>query len=200
MIAHTHMSERIHLSPMSWVEKGMLPRSFEYDFEQLWTLHPVEFGKVKIMGKVIDTPRWQQSYEHSYWYSGMMHVAPSLPEPFQPFKEWANGLGWGHFNQALINWYDNGHHYIGKHSDDTTQLVHRSAILSISMGAERTFRIRRKGSEEKVMDVAMPTNSYLVMGGAMQEEFTHEVPKIAGKKGATTIGRRINVTLRQFRQ
>lgn len=194
------MCERIHLSDLSWVEKGVLPTTLVmYDFEHLWGLHPEQFGKVKILGKVIDTPRWQQSYDHPYWYSGMMHEAPPLPEPFRPFKEWVDQLGWGPFNQVLINWYANGHHYIGKHSDDITQLVTRSPIVSISLGAERTFRVRRKEDGEKIIDIPMPTNSYLVMGGAMQEEFTHEVPKIAGKKGEAMVGRRINITFRQFK-
>ena len=43
----------------------------------------------------------------------------------------------------------------------------------------------------------MPDRTVLVMGGRFQKEFKHEVPKIAGGRGQR-IGRRINITFRQF--
>lgn len=41
----------------------------------------------------------------------------------------------------------------------------------------------------------MPHGTVLVMGGKFNTEFTHEVPKIGGKKGEET-GKRINITFR----
>ena len=97
----------------------------------------------------------------------------------------------------MINWYANGHHYIGPHSDDETQLVNDSQVLSLSLGAERIFRIREKKSKQVVQDISMPHGTVVVMGGMIQNQYTHEVPKINGKKGED-VGRRINITFRQF--
>jgi alkylated DNA repair dioxygenase AlkB len=193
---------RLNLANNSWVEQSTLPESLlkDEDFEALWEKHPDAFGKVNMMGRVIDTPRWQQSYLRAYNYTGMMHDPLPLPEEFQCALDWANALyprEWT-FNQVLINWYENGLHYIGSHSDDTRQLVPHSPIVSISLGAERRFRIREKATKSVVADLKMTNRSYVVMGGEMQNHYTHEVPKINGEKGKT-VGRRINITFRVFK-
>lgn len=190
---------RIDLDASSWVLQGNLPNSIGFDFNELWNLHPNEYNKVQIMGRIVDTPRWQQSYMRPYAYSGLVHNALPLPQQFQPFLDWANQLeGLPTFNQALINWYQNGHHYIGPHSDDTRQLVTDSPILSISLGQSRTFRIRDKTTKSIVRDIEMTHGSYIVMCGKMQEKYTHEVTKVLGKKGEN-LGKRINVTFRVFK-
>lgn len=89
----------------------------------------------------------------------------------------------------------NGHHYIGKHSDDERQLIPNSPIFSASFGAERVFRIRDKADGSIVRDVVMTDNSFVLMGPGMQKRFTHQVPKITGNKGAATPAR-INVIFR----
>lgn len=191
------MTERIELGQNSWLECGRLPDELTYDFETLWNLHPAEFGQIKIMSRYIDTPRWQQSYEKPYRYSGMLHQALPLPAEFIPFYDYARTMY--PFNQVLINWYENGHHYIGPHSDDTRQLEADSPIFSISLGTnERVFRIRDKATKKVVLDMPMPDRTYLIMCGETQNHFTHEVPKINGKKGEN-VGRRINITFRIFR-
>ena len=75
-----------------------------------------------------------------------------------------------------------------------------SVVLSISLGAERVFRVKDHASKGKQykQDFAMPNRSYLVMGGKMQERFTHEVPKISGAR-AKLMGPRINITFRRFK-
>ncbi len=184
----------------SWLEQDVLPDGLLANFEVLWAQHPAEYGKVCILGRVMDTPRWQQTYLRSYNYSGMNHEALPLPEPFTPAMEWANTLypGVWTFNQVLINWYQNGHHYIGPHSDDTRQLVNGSPIVSVSLGAQRTFRIRDKETKGIVLDMNMPNRTFVIMGGDMQRHYTHEVPKVGGAKGEA-VGRRINITFRVFK-
>lgn len=193
---------KVHwLDDESWIEQGRLPLDMTWDFDKLWCLHPEEFGEVRYMGKIVKTPRWQQTYCRSYYYSGMMHEALALPAEFRVFLDWANGLyrDWT-FNQVLVNWYLDGRHYISKHSDGERQIVPRSPIVSVSLGQSRCFRVRRKGNapdDEVVFEVDMPDRSFLAMCGAMQEHFTHEVPKVNGAKGAS-MGRRINITFRVF--
>lgn len=189
--------------PINWYsvgEKSILGHCIftdSYDFEELWNLHPEEYGEVILYGKRMKTPRWQQSYDLPYNFSGMLHDALPLPDQFKPFLDWANSLGLGEFNQKLINWYSNGHHYIGAHSDDEKQLVPNSPIVSISLGAERKFRLRLKGAKGIYKDILLPDRTALIMAGQFQKELTHEIVKISGKKGEK-VGRRINITFRQF--
>lgn len=197
-LADGHITKH-SLDEESWIEQGVLPKELEYDFNTLWILHPEEFGLVKMAGKYVKTPRWQQSYLKPYWFSGMMHEALELPKAFQPFMNWANTLyqEWT-FNQVLINWYLDGKHYIGPHSDAEHQIVKGSPIVSISLGQERVFRVRAKGDGGIILDLDMPNNTYVSMCGKMQERFLHEVPKVDGAKGAK-MDRRINITFRVFK-
>eukprot|EP00656_Telonema_subtile_P056660 TRINITY_DN9111_c0_g1_i1.p1 TRINITY_DN9111_c0_g1~~TRINITY_DN9111_c0_g1_i1.p1 ORF type:complete len:361 (+),score=31.75 TRINITY_DN9111_c0_g1_i1:105-1187(+) len=188
------------LTNHSWIESGTLPAALRLvPFDTLWDLHPTEFGKVKLLGKVLDTPRWQQTYGRAYSFTGMEHAAVSMPEQFEPYHAWANSLGYGVFNQMLVNWYQDGRHYIGTHSDETRPLVTDSPILSVSLGCTRTFRIRHKPDKQIIKDVPLPHGTVLVMGGGFQGEFKHEVPKVGGSKGLM-LGKRINLTFRQFRE
>jgi alkylated DNA repair dioxygenase AlkB len=167
------------------------------DFNSLWNIHPETYGTIKILGKEISTPRWQQSYGRDYRFTGMNHAALPVPELLDPFLEWANSLGYGTFNQVLVNWYANGHHYIGKHRDSESQLVPQSPIISISLGATRTFRIRNYATNDIIMDLSVNNGDVVIMGGNFQSELTHEIPKISGMKGEG-VGPRINITFRQF--
>lgn len=182
------------LDDASWIEQGYLPEDIEFDFDDIWRLHPPEVGKVMMFDRLVDTPRYSQCYMRPYEFSGVKHNALSLPVELVPFLEWANRDD-EKYNQVFVNWYRNGLDYIGPHTDKEREHVPNSSILSISLGAEeRVFRVRDKTSKEIVMDIGMPNRSYLVMCGDIQENYTHEVPKT--KKSG--IGRRINITLRKF--
>lgn len=187
------------LDDSSWIEQGTLPATTSYNFDALWQLHPEEYGKVYIHGKLISTPRWQQSYMKPYWFSGMNHPAKELPDLVMPFLDWVNKLyetKWV-FNQVLINWYADGHHYIGPHADDEKQLVPGSPIISLSLGETRKFRIRDKNERKIVKDIDMPNETCIAMCGEMQKHYLHEVPKITGNKGID-MGKRINITFQVF--
>ena len=179
----------------SWLVQDAIP-SLPYDFDTLWALHPANLGQIKMYDKIIETPRYSQCYGVPYWYSGMLHTPTSnLPVEFEPFKAWAKDIGT--FNQILINWYESGEHYISKHTDDEKQIVPNSPILSISLGSTRTFRIRKIKNKEIILDLPMPDQSYVIMGGEIQKHYTHEVPKTVSKK--TPVGQRINITFRTLK-
>lgn len=183
----------------SWIDYGTLPESIQYNFEEIWSLHPEEYNKVKILGKVIDTPRWQQTYGKSYNYTGMVHEALPMPRQIEPFLEYVQNLYSDYkFNQILINWYENGLHYIGAHSDNTKPLVENSPIVSITLGQERLFRIKEKQTKKTIKDIILKDKIVITMGGAFQTYYTHEVPKVSGKKGEQ-LGKRINITFRCFK-
>lgn len=198
----------------SWLDLTLLPinlRVNEKKFQEIWNLHPTTSSEVLIMGKLTPIPRYQQAYLRDYKFSGVEAKSLPLPEILEPYLTWANDLGYGKFNQFLLNWYEDGNHYIGSHSDDEKQLKSNSPIITITLcqlsGADkkgntkkvtlRKFRIRDK-EKNIVKDIETSNGLVIIMGGAFQSEFKHEIVKIAGKKSAE-VGPRISITLRQFK-
>lgn len=83
-----------------------------------------------------------------------------------------------HFNGILVNKYVNGEKYIGAHSDDERGLdKNNKAVASIAYGpGVRNFRIRDKQTKKIVLNYDHKPQTLLVMEGAFQSEFTHEIP------------------------
>lgn len=193
--------DRIQLTEESWLDVFQIPEEkfTDLNFEELWDMHPEERGKGIIYGELKEFPRYTQSYGKNYKFTGVENVGEKIPEILEQLKILVDNLGYGDFQQILLNWYKNGHDYIGRHSDDEKQLVPNSAIVSISLGATRKFRIRSKKDKEKVlMDIDLPNGSIVAMCGKFQKELKHEIVKVNGKKGEN-VGRRINITYRQFK-
>jgi alkylated DNA repair dioxygenase AlkB len=200
----------LNISKTSWIDVFLLPEHLipkKEEMDQLWSLHPEEKGKVKIMGNVIETPRWQQSYGRSYRFSGMNHEALPIPELVKKYLDYANTLGYTkpfrfEFNMALLNWYENGSMYIGPHSDDESEMEKTSkgetVVFSISLGQERDFKLIPKEEKDVALKIPMPHGTVVVMGGTCQKTHKHAVPKVTGKK-AEGMKPRINITFRIFR-
>lgn len=199
----------------SWI------RTFQYSgtkvdtraFDRLWDLHPKEHAEVIMMGKLIPVPRWQQTYGAvGYNFSGVKHDAVPIPGILSPFLMYANEVcasyleSYGRqFNMVFLNWYENGHHYIGYHSDDEKQLLKNTAgetlVFSLTFGAKREFYIREKSKTKPLPEPTKFTlkhGSGILMGGKCQETHKHSIPAIGGKKGEK-VGRRINMTFRIFK-
>ena len=193
----------------SWVTyQQEIPDEIKVDsttFERLWKLHPDERSWVKIFGKRIQVPRYQEAYGCSYYYSGVYHKAHPISDPYlKALIVWVRKHSGLPYSSLLVNWYENGQHYIGAHSDDETQLVKNQSIYSFTFGQERTFRIDAKkkylkktgGTQPKErLDLSLKNNSLVIMGGEMQTYYKHSVPKRAI---STCPERRINITLRLF--
>lgn len=191
------ITERITLDHGVWLDMGYT-MPVKATLEGLWEHRPENFNKVVIRGRTVETPRWQQAYGRDYYFTGMNHTALPIPEILQGFLDWANDLEeykqFGSFNGILVNWYQDSSHYIGPHSDDVRNLVPNTPILTASIGATRTFRIRSKEDRSIVKDIEAVGKTYIVMGSTMQSHYTHEIVKSSKK-----IGRRVSVTLRMFK-
>jgi alkylated DNA repair dioxygenase AlkB len=110
---------------------------------------------------------------------------------------YATKFGHEKYNGILINWYQDGNHYISKHRDIENGLKKGCTIFSLSFGATRKFRIRKYSDGSIVQDLNLDNGIIIIMGGKMQQHYTHEIVKIAGNKGAN-VGSRINFTCRVF--
>ena len=187
--------ESLQLNETSSVDVFTIPSHIALtpeEFDSLWAVHPEEHGKVKIYGKVLDVPRWQQAFGHSYKFSGLDHKAEPMTPLLQRLLDWCKADS-PSLNGCLVNWYENGEHYIGPHSDDESLLIKGSPIYSLSFGATRTFSLHDIGTGRVVQQIPLASNTLVVMRGETQKFFKHSVPKT--KKIA---GKRINVTFRSF--
>jgi alkylated DNA repair dioxygenase AlkB len=175
---------------------GALPPEQRLDaagFAALWSIHPDHFHEIKMHGRPVATPRWQQAYGADYHYTGNTNRALPLVPPLPGWLAWAREHIDARLNGLLLNWYEGeAGHYIGKHRDSDKNRVEGSPIVTLSFGQTRAFRMRPWRGEGFV-DVPADDGSVIVIPWATNRAFTHEVP--ASKK---TRGRRISVTLRAF--
>lgn len=82
-------------------------------------------------------------------------------------------------NGILVNWYENGSEYISPHSDDERGLSD-TGVFCISLGADRTFRLRNKATKKILFDTYTRHGTALMMQGCdFQKVMTHEIPKCA---------------------
>ena len=92
------------------------------------------------------------------------------------------------YNAVLCNLYRDGTDSVSLHADAEPEM--RPVIASVSLGAERLFRLKRKNGSVAFSE-RLPHGSLLIMAGNTQEHFKHEVPK---EPGVTQP--RINLTFR----
>jgi alkylated DNA repair dioxygenase AlkB len=182
-----------------FIERGIMPFKLNREeYDQLWDSHPLQRSVMIIFNKKIRIPRWQQAYGKTYSFASMEEEAKPLTKQLQKYIDWANtneinkGRPGG-LNGILINWYEDGEHYIGWHSDNTTWLDDESSIYTISLGAKRTFKIREKKDKKNVTNYELDNNDFLIMGGEFQKYYQHHLPKRKRCKES-----RISITIRKF--
>lgn len=168
--------------------------NWDYDrFMDLWNTHPEAYHSIKIHGKEVLTPRWQQAYGKNYRYTGAKNNALPIGEKLQVFLDWCCQNIDTRLNGLLLNWYDGQQeHYIGAHRDDMRDLLADSPIVTISLGQERIFRMRPyKG--EGFKDITMRNGEIIVIPYNTNLHWTHEVPNFKRYDG-----KRVSVTLRAY--
>ncbi|QDT01592.1 alpha-ketoglutarate-dependent dioxygenase AlkB [Adhaeretor mobilis] len=177
-----------------FVSTCLLPEELWFsaaDFEALWQLRPAEFPEIFLHGRTVKLPRWQQTFGEDYHYSGKTMPALPVPELLTPLVRWCQQNIHDQLNALLLNWYDGAlGHYIGAHRDSTKHMFEGAPIVTVSLGEERTFRLRPwrgKGT----FDLPVPNHSVLVMPFETNRAWTHEVPRFNRHQG-----KRISVTLR----
>lgn len=172
------------------------------EFEELWKLKPLNKLEIKIAGKIIKCPRYSLSYLKAYRFSGLNHEANmNLPKRLNQLLDYCKENYNKNLSQALVNWYEPDGS-IGKHSDDTTQLLTDSEIFSFSFGpANRQFILepKDKSTNYNKYYVQLTHNTLVIMGGKCQKYFYHHVPKQNDKDGKNDDGRRLNATFRCFK-
>jgi len=175
---------------------GQLPKPMRFDatsFNELWEMHPKKYHSIKIHGRLVQTPRWQQAFGKDYHYTGRINHALPIPTLLASLLAWEKGAIDTSLNGLLVNWYDGQFgHYIGRHRDSIKNMMGCVPIVTMSFGDERVFRLRPWRGHGYV-DFPARDGTVFVMPFDTNRAWTHEVPP-----GRQLIGRRISVTLRGF--
>ncbi|WP_233843733.1 alpha-ketoglutarate-dependent dioxygenase AlkB [Dyella sp. 2HG41-7] len=167
---------------------------------RLWEEIPWEQHRLRIFGRDVDAPRlscWIGDPDATYSYSRTrFEPRPWTPSLHALRGRLENACG-ARFNSVLANLYRGGQDSMGWHSDDEPELGSQPVIASLSLGAERRFRFRRRVPRgHRVDPVGLPLShgSLLCMAGDTQRHYQHDVPK-----NAVVIGMRMNLTFRLIR-
>jgi alkylated DNA repair dioxygenase AlkB len=159
-------------------------------------LETIEWKQDKIMmyGKELPLPRlsaWYGDNNKPYTYSGItLNPLPWTDELLQ-IKEKIEVEAKVKFSSVLLNRYRDGQDYVGWHTDAEKELGINPIIGSVNFGATRKFQLRRIDDHKEKFELELKHGTFLVMGGATQHFWQHQVPKTAIK-----IGERLNLTFR----
>lgn len=132
----------------------------------------------------------RREYKPLPWFPELLALKTKV-EDATPELAYSNlNLPRHRYNAALCNLYRNGNDSVGLHSDAEAEMG--PVIASVSLGAERLFRLKRSNGDVAFAE-RLPHGSLLIMAGATQKNFRHEVPKEPGVTEA-----RINLTFRRI--
>jgi alkylated DNA repair dioxygenase AlkB len=144
-----------------------------------------------VMGRRLPIPRltaWHGAA--GYVYSGIRMVpAPWTPSLLE-LKGIAETLAGRPFNSVLLNLYRSGRDSVSWHADNEPGLGHNPVIASLSLGAVRRFQLRHRRSGDRLA-IDLPHGSCLIMAGATQHHWLHQLPKTT-----QPVGPRVNLTFR----
>jgi alkylated DNA repair dioxygenase AlkB len=146
-----------------------------------------------IFGKLITTSRkvaWYGNEPYAYSYSGATKFALQWTTELLELKNLAEERSGETFNSCLANLYHTGEEGMAWHSDAEKMLRKDGAIASMSLGAERKFAFKHKGTQQTV-SVILQTGSLLIMKGTTQTHWLHRLPPTTKVKNP-----RVNLTFR----
>lgn len=116
----------------------------------------------------------RREYKPLAWLPELL-VLRSRVEEATPASAYSNlSLPRVGYNAVLSNLYRNGNDSVGLHSDAEPEMG--PVIASVSLGTERLFRLKRQDGGVAFAE-RLPHGSLLIMAGATQKNFRHEVPK-----------------------
>ncbi len=167
-------------------------------FAQLRAEIAWEQHHLKIFGRTLASPRlscWIGDADAVYTYSRTRFE----PRPWTPLlaalRLALRDCCAQDFNSVLCNLYRDGRDSMGWHSDDEPELGAEPTIASLSLGATRRFRLRHKRDPSSRLELDLPAGSLLVMSGATQRHYRHDLPR-----ALRVAGPRLNLTFRHIGQ
>lgn len=133
-----------------------------------------------MFGRQIPQPRltaWHGDKDAVYTYAGLRNVPRSWTPGLTAIKSAVEEATSHSFNSVLLNLYRNGRDYMGWHRDNEPELGSRPVIVSVSLGAERRFLLRRYKDHTNRCEIPLAHGDLLLMTGETQTFWEHSLPK-----------------------
>ena len=163
-------------------------------FEKLKTEIPWKQDSITVYGKTHLQPRLTTLFGNEgkpYSYSNIV-MQPHHWNPLLMFiKNEIEEICSENFTTVLLNYYRDGKDSNGWHADNERELGRNPVIASVSFGAERAFHLQHNIIKEQKLKINLEHGSLLIMKGATQHFWKHQIPKTT-----KPIGSRINLTFR----
>jgi len=175
--------------------KGFLGQSeADHLLEELTKTLEWRQDRISLFGKSHPIPRLQCFIAQQgvqYRYSNLTMEGCGFPRVLESIKQKIEETTNHPFNAVLCNLYRDGQDSMGWHSDNEPELGTDPVIASLSLGSQRTFRLRTLNSKKETVDFELNHGSLLIMNAGVQKEWEHSVPKRLRVKQP-----RINLTFR----
>ena len=147
-----------------------------------------------MFGRPVTAPRltaWYGDPGTTYRYSGVARAAMPWDESLRRLAAAVGAAVGSPFNFVLVNRFRSGRDSLGWHADDEADLGAEPVIASLSVGAQRVFRVRPRAGGASV-GKALAHGSLVLMWGRSQRDYKHAVPRTA-----KPVGERLNFTFRR---
>jgi alkylated DNA repair dioxygenase AlkB len=157
---------------------------------------PWERHRLRLFGREVESPRlscWIGDPDAVYTYSGTRFAPHAWTPACNELRGRIGVLCNERYNSVLCNLYRDGRDSMGWHSDDEAELGPRPCIASLSLGAARRFRLRHRRDPAVRLELELAPGSLLVMAGATQRNYRHDLPK-----SARVTEPRMNLTFRRI--
>jgi len=156
-------------------------------------------GEYLVAGRSFRLPRLQAWYADpgvEYRYAQQLLNSHAWIEPLLALRHQVEVLAGQTFNAVLVNLYRDGTDCVGWHADDEPDLGPAPVIASLSLGASRTFSVRRKVDavrpDQEHPGLLLQAGDLLVMDAPFQRDWQHAILAAPEKTGS-----RMNLTFRQ---
>ena len=121
-------------------------------------------------------------------------VPPPFPAYVQELVDPLNARYGVELDSCLVNLYRDGSDAVAWHADTVRKVMRDPLVATVSLGARRSFLVRPAGGGATVRRYKPGEGDLIVMGGSMQHDWHHTVPREKSASGA-----RMSVTLRHSR-
>ena len=144
---------------------------------------------------LVDAP-WQQRtrvmWDTEVLEPRMVAVFPAaLPDYLEELRVAVSDRYGVAFDSCLVNLYRDGNDAVAWHGDTVRKVLTNPLVVTVSLGSARRFLVRRRGGGPVLKEYAPGHGDLMVMGGAMQHDYEHTVPRDLRASGA-----RMSVTMR----
>jgi alkylated DNA repair dioxygenase AlkB len=160
--------ERLQLDAWSWVD---VARGFVPDADRVFAeLH------AQVAWKRGEIYTYDHARAQNYSY-GVVRNAAAHPTLLTTHKALRAHYGHELVGPTLVH-YAHGREAMGVHRDTDMRWLDETLIAILSLGAQRPFVLRPKGSRDgdPVVDVRPAGGDLLIMGGRAQSDWLHGVP------------------------